>query len=72
MKIAFPSNDGLTINPSFGQAQYYVFVTVENDQEVSREKIEKPDLLKLTIFAIGYVVLFVATITTLQLLDMFM
>lgn len=35
-----------------------------------REKMEKHDLVKLTLFAIGYVVLFIATITTLESIDM--
>lgn len=41
MKIAAVSDDGRTISQHFGRAQYYVVVTVENNQIVAREKREK-------------------------------
>lgn len=38
MKIAFPTNDGISINPHFGQATHYLFVTVnESGLELSRQ-----------------------------------
>ncbi|MDM8528676.1 NifB/NifX family molybdenum-iron cluster-binding protein [Anaerolineales bacterium HSG24] len=44
MRIVFPTDDGLSINPSFGQAQYYLFVTVdENGAETGREQLPKPN-----------------------------
>jgi predicted Fe-Mo cluster-binding NifX family protein len=41
MKIAIVSDDGTTISQHFGRAAYYVVVTVENNQVVSREKRDK-------------------------------
>ncbi len=37
MKIAIITDDGKTISPHFGRAQYYLVVTLENGKEVSRE-----------------------------------
>lgn len=41
MKIAFVSEDAKTISQHFGRAPFYVVVTVENGQVVSRELREK-------------------------------
>jgi predicted Fe-Mo cluster-binding NifX family protein len=41
MKIAFISDDGKNISQHFGRARYYVVVTVEKGQPVSREIREK-------------------------------
>ena len=41
MKIAAVSEDGVTISQHFGQAPYYVVVTVEDGRIVSREKRDK-------------------------------
>jgi predicted Fe-Mo cluster-binding NifX family protein len=41
MKIAAVSEDGATISQHFGRAPYYVVVTVEGGQIVSRELREK-------------------------------
>lgn len=43
MKIAFPTNDGININPHFGQATHYLFVTLtEAGPELSRNLQPKP------------------------------
>lgn len=43
MKIAFPTNDGISINPHFGQATHYLFVTLnEAGLELSRQLQPKP------------------------------
>lgn len=43
MKIAFPTNDGISINPHFGQATHYLFVSFnEAGQELSRNLQPKP------------------------------
>jgi predicted Fe-Mo cluster-binding NifX family protein len=41
MKIAVITDDGKTISQHFGQAFYYLVVTVENEQIVNRELREK-------------------------------
>lgn len=41
MKIAAVSEDGKTISQHFGRAPYYVVLTIENGQIVSREIREK-------------------------------
>jgi predicted Fe-Mo cluster-binding NifX family protein len=41
MKIAFVSDNGKNVSQHFGQARYYVVVTVENGQAVNREVREK-------------------------------
>lgn len=41
MKIAAVSEDGITISHHFGRAPFYIVVTVENDEIVSREKRDK-------------------------------
>lgn len=41
MKIATVSEDGTTISKHFGRAPFYVIVTVENGQVVSREQRAK-------------------------------
>jgi predicted Fe-Mo cluster-binding NifX family protein len=41
MKIAAVSEDGVTISQHFGRAPFYVVVTVENGQIVSREQRDK-------------------------------
>lgn len=41
-KIAFPTNNGKTINPHFGRAQYYLVVTLDEDKnELEREQRPK-------------------------------
>lgn len=40
-KIAFITEDGKTISRHFGRAPYYLVMTIENDQIVSREMREK-------------------------------
>lgn len=43
MKIAFPTDDGRSIQPSFGQATHYLFITVdENGTEIDRQQQPKP------------------------------
>lgn len=43
MKIAFPTDDGQSINQHFGQVQAYLIITLDdNDAEVSREMRPKP------------------------------
>jgi predicted Fe-Mo cluster-binding NifX family protein len=37
MKIAFVSDDGITIHRHFGRARQYVIVTIEGGQETNRE-----------------------------------
>lgn len=41
MKIAAVSEDGVTISEHFGRAPYYVVVTIENGNVVSRETRDK-------------------------------
>jgi predicted Fe-Mo cluster-binding NifX family protein len=41
MKIAAITDDGRTISQHFGRAPYYLVVTVENGQIVSRERRDK-------------------------------
>ncbi len=41
MKIAAVSDDGITISQHFGRAAYYVVVTVNDGQIVSREQRDK-------------------------------
>ena len=41
MKIAVVSDDGKTISQHFGRAPYYVVLTIENGQIVSRELRDK-------------------------------
>ena len=41
MKIAAVSDDGMTISQHFGRAQYYMVLTIQNNQIVAREKREK-------------------------------
>ena len=41
MKIAAVSDDGTTISQHFGRAPFYVVVTVENGNIISREKRDK-------------------------------
>ncbi len=41
MKIAFVSEDGVTISQHFGRAPYYIVLTVENGQIVAREQRSK-------------------------------
>ena len=38
MKVAFISEDGATISQHFGQAPYYLVVTVEDGKAISKEK----------------------------------
>lgn len=40
-KIAFVTDDGNTISPHFGRAQYYEVVTIENGIMTHRERREK-------------------------------
>ena len=42
MKIAFVSDDGVTIHSHFGQAQFYQVLTIENNQITAREQRAKP------------------------------
>ncbi len=43
MKVAFPTNDGTTIYPHFGRAQYYLVISLDdNGVEIGREKRAKP------------------------------
>ena len=41
MKIAAVSDDGVTISPHFGRAQFYVVITVEESRVTGREIREK-------------------------------
>lgn len=41
MKIAAVSEDGITISQHFGRAPFYIVVTIENNQIVSKEKRDK-------------------------------
>jgi len=41
MKIAFISEDGVTISQHFGQAPYYLVLTVEDGKVISKEKRDK-------------------------------
>lgn len=41
MKIAVVTEDGITISQHFGRAPYYLVLTIENGQIVSREMREK-------------------------------
>jgi predicted Fe-Mo cluster-binding NifX family protein len=41
MKIAFVSEDGVTISQHFGRAPYYIVLTVENGQVTAREQRPK-------------------------------
>ena len=41
MKIAAVTEDGVTISQHFGRAPYYVVLTIEDGQVVSREQREK-------------------------------
>jgi predicted Fe-Mo cluster-binding NifX family protein len=41
MKIAAVSEDGITISQHFGRAPFYVIVTVENNEIISREQRAK-------------------------------
>jgi len=41
MKVAFVTDDGNTISPHFGRAQYFEVVTVENGAITKRERREK-------------------------------
>jgi len=41
MKIAAVSEDGVTISQHFGQAPFYIVVTIEKNTIVSREKRDK-------------------------------
>ncbi len=41
MKIAFISDDGITISHHFGRAAYYIVLTIENGQIVGREQRSK-------------------------------
>ena len=43
MKIAFVSDDGITIHRHFGRALQYVIVTIEGGRETSREIRAKSD-----------------------------
>lgn len=40
-KIAFVTDDGNTISAHFGRAQFYEVITLENKQEVRRERLPK-------------------------------
>ncbi len=42
MKIAAVTDDGVTIHSHFGQAPYYLVLTIENKQIVAREQRAKP------------------------------
>ena len=42
MKTAAITEDGLTISQHFGRAPYYLVITMENGQVVSRELRDKP------------------------------
>jgi len=42
LRIAAVTDDGQTISRHFGRAKYYLITTVENDQIVAREQLEKP------------------------------
>ncbi|MCA9882838.1 MAG: NifB/NifX family molybdenum-iron cluster-binding protein [Anaerolineae bacterium] len=42
MKIAAVTDDGTTISRHFGQAHYYVILTLEDEQVVARQQVEKP------------------------------
>lgn len=41
MKIAVVTNDGTTISAHFGQARYYIVLTVEDGKVVGQEQREK-------------------------------
>lgn len=41
MKIAAVSEDGVTISQHFGRAPFYIVITIENNQIVSKEKRDK-------------------------------
>jgi predicted Fe-Mo cluster-binding NifX family protein len=41
MKVACVTDDGVTISPHFGRAQYYAVVTVEGDAITAREMRDK-------------------------------
>jgi predicted Fe-Mo cluster-binding NifX family protein len=41
MKIAFVTDDGVTISQHFGRARYYEILTVEDGKVVSREQRDK-------------------------------
>jgi len=41
MKIAFITEDGITISQHFGRAPYYLVLTIEEDKIISREKRAK-------------------------------
>ncbi len=41
-KIAFPTDDGETISPHMGRAQYFLVATLADSAEASFEKREKP------------------------------
>ncbi len=42
MKIAAVTGDGVSIHSHFGQAPYYVVLTIENNQIAAREQRTKP------------------------------
>ena len=42
MKIAAVTDDGVTIHSHFGQAPYYLILTIENNKIVGREQRTKP------------------------------
>ncbi len=42
MKIAAVTDDGVTIHSHFGQAPYYIVLTIDNNQIVAREQRAKP------------------------------
>lgn len=41
IKIAFATDDGITISPHFGRAQYFEVVSIENGLAVHHERREK-------------------------------
>lgn len=49
MKIAVITDDGRTISKHFGRAQYYLVVTVENQQIINRELRDKVNHAQLQI-----------------------
>jgi predicted Fe-Mo cluster-binding NifX family protein len=40
--IAFPSNDGVTVEEHFGHCRQFVLITTENGEEVSNVKVDPP------------------------------
>ena len=41
LKIAFPTDDGVTISRHFGQAKYYRIISVNDGEVIAEEQVEK-------------------------------